>query len=217
MNKTNETTNETKELYEKLLSSLVLTSVRMHDHLLDLHGSKGTVDDLIEIFTFLGIQNLDKDKFTEFASKVNAGYVRTADSSKLTNPQRNSLFRRCIEQMCRNANICKTMFDTLKARSDDHLDKSRLAFNLGNLFVEQVELDRILRVLDDKLYLNLSKLDSSLALISQSEEQIEANMIDLDELDNYRNDNLNRQRMFYLLNTLIICFVCYLIIKRILT
>lgn len=74
--------NELEELYDKLLSDLVATAVRLHDYLVDLHGSNGLAEDLIEVLRLFGLQNLDPVRFAVQLKKFTESGPRSRQSEK---------------------------------------------------------------------------------------------------------------------------------------
>lgn len=62
--------SELQELYDQLLNDLGTTAVRLHDYLVDLHGSNGLAEDLIEVLRLFGVQNLDPVRFTSQLKKL---------------------------------------------------------------------------------------------------------------------------------------------------
>lgn len=207
---------ERKNLYDKILNDLVLMSDNLHDHLIDLHGSKGIVDDLIELFQFIFNQNLKKEKFTDFLFELNHHYIRTKEMSR---DERLKMLRICFEEMIRNVDLCENIFQILKGKTHQFLAKDQIEINLKSLEQDDELIVRILNQLNDELYLDTNKLDNKHSLIDQSDEQIEtemSNRINFEKLDLKKIDSIVENKIFFLSITSFILIAFYLFVKQIL-
>ena len=80
---------EVEDLYERLMADLVMSAVRFHDYLVDLHGSDGLAEDLIQVFRLFGVQNLNAGRFAVHVKKLlfeseQAGKAQNSPKSQQT-------------------------------------------------------------------------------------------------------------------------------------
>lgn len=190
-----------KSLIDKLLDSLVSTSIRLQDYyLIDLHGSNGTVNDLIEILEFLlGLHNLDKSKLTNLVNSIDLAYLQD-DSTKLTKSQKQILFKevyaKIIDDVDLNADIIKKL-----NHSKFYLDQEQLERNLRGLPDRTDLFIKALNYLDVKMYpKNLNNLKAPFSAYDLFEHNRDAEFC-------------NEFKIFYFLYFLLIIFILYLLVQ----